>query len=136
MSVDVWIFVAVIFVACSLVELAIVGHLHRMIKCTNNSKTRGSQRASKRHKKLSVATLQLSVSINVKSVFLQTCVLKEELNSLQQDDSQNYYGTFQNEDVEVPFFSMTDENELNFIKSASVKTNDQPMHGESNNSRV
>lgn len=33
MSVDIWIFVALLFVSCSLVELAIVGHLHRMKRC-------------------------------------------------------------------------------------------------------
>lgn len=34
MSVDIWIFAAVMFVACSLVELTIVGHLHQMIQCS------------------------------------------------------------------------------------------------------
>lgn len=63
MSVDIWIFVAVLFVSCSLVELAIVGHLHRIEKY--RSKVQSSESIRRQN-----------LFINLKDTFSVRVILK------------------------------------------------------------
>lgn len=112
MSVDIWIFVAVLFVSCSLIELAIVGHLHRMERGERKRKRKKSTlllsqdssvnpQSTKKHcrRRNSTKRLQTENGDVTVSFFLYLHVLihffKESENSgAISDESFKNYGTF------------------------------------------